>query len=469
MPTSRGFSGTIYVKASTVAVLSIVTALIATLVGLSGEQALALTVFLVMIYATLLLWSQRLPFAFLGIFLLFFLGLLDIECFVKYSHLDVIAFLIATMSIVGYLEEDKYFEFIAQEVIRRVGISFKTVFIIVLFLSGFLAPLVDEVTSILVISSIIFALCKNLEIDSFPLLLAAIFATNIGSAMTPLGNPVGVLIAFESGYTFIDFLRWSTPISILSLLIASFILVRQYRTYIEEGDSKIREKISNKEPPERVEIPKKMLLKDTVIFSLTMVLIALHHPLEELFSIERNALLLGIPFLIAGLIMIVDPTKGFHAFESKVEWSTLVFFLLLFSSVGALEKSGIIRLLSATLSSYAGMGIEILMSIFVVAAVLMSAFMDNVIAVAVLSQVVHGLKCIGMNDAPFWWLALFSAVYAGNLTPIGSTANIVAASLLEKKYGRAVSFEKWLRSGLPVTVITILIALLAIYLQLPLM
>jgi Na+/H+ antiporter NhaD/arsenite permease-like protein len=146
-----------------------------------------------------------------------------------------------------------------------------------------------------------------------------------------------------------------------------------------------------------------------------------------------------------------------------------VFFLLLFSAVGALGKSGLIDLLSKTLASFNNLGIEALMVLFVAISVPMSAFMDNVVTVSVLSQVVHGLEASGINSAPFWWLALISSVYAATLTPIGSTANIVAASILEKRYKRPVSFLEWIRAGLPVALTTISIGVILIYLQIPLM
>jgi Na+/H+ antiporter NhaD/arsenite permease-like protein len=469
MPSGSRFAATTYGKASVVMLLGIVTALIGNLIGLNLQQSLALTVFLVMIYATLLLWSQRLPFAFLGIFVLFFLGLLDTKYFVEHSHLDVIMFLIAMMTVIGYLEEDKFFEFVSNEIIRRIGISFKIVFMILFFLSGFLAPLVDEVTAALIISSLVFSLSDRLGIDPFPLLLATVFAIVIGGTMTPLGNPVGVLIAFESGFSFIDFLRWSAPISLLSLLVTNFFLLRKYKSYIEEADTKLREKILEQKGLEGISVSRKILFKDALIFLATLVMLALHHTLEEIMGLERNILLLGIPFLIAGIILITDPQKGFHAFEHKVEWPTLVFFLLLFSAVGALGKSGLIDLLSKTLASFNNLGIEALMVLFVAISVPMSAFMDNVVAVSVLSQVVHGLEASGINSAPFWWLALISSVYAATLTPIGSTANIVAASILEKRYKRPVSFVEWIRSGLPVALITISLGVILIYLQIPLM
>ena len=469
MSDQKSISYTIYTKAALVTLLGITTALIGTLMGLNTQQTLALTVFLIKTYATLFLWSYRLPFGFLGLFALFFLGLIDIKYFIDHSHLDVIVFLIALMTIIGYLEEDQFFEFITRELIRRFGFSFKIVFMVIFFLSGFLAPLVDEVTAVLIMSSIVFSLSDRLGIDPFPLTLAVIFSVVIGGSITPLGNPVSILIAFESGYSFVDFLRWAAPISILSLLVTNFLLLRRFRSYIEAADVKLEEKIIAGEGLERIDVPRQILLKDASIFLATLFMLALHHTFEELMGLGKNILLLAIPFLMTGIILIMDPEKGFKAFEHRVEWPTLVFFLTLFTAVGALDKVGIIRLLAEWIASFKGMGTEILIVIFTVLTVPMSAFMDNVVAASIFAQVIHNFENVGINTAPFWWLALINSVYAASLTPIGSTANIVVAGILEKRYKKPVSFAEWIKHGIPVALATITLAVLLICLQLPLM
>lgn len=448
-----------------VLVAGLVTALASSLLGLEAQQVLALTAFLMTIYATLLLWTYRLPFAFLGVSALFLLGVLDVEYFVEHSHLDVIAFLIAMMTIVGYLEEDRFFEFLAQEIVRRVGVNFRATFLVVVFLSGFLAPLVDEVTSILVMLSVVLPLSGKIGVDPLPLVIASIFATNIGSAMTPLGNPVGVLVAFESGLTFSDFLARAAPVSALSLVVAAAILMHLFRGYIEEGNALASQRFTDEWSVASLE--RRTLYRDASVFSATILFIAAHHVLEEALGLPKNSLLLAAPLMVAGLIMLLDPSRGFHALETKVEWPTLVFFLLLFASVGALEKTGVVEALSKSLGSLSASGVGAFMGAFTLSSSLMSAFMDNVIAVAILSRVVHELGAQGFHTEPFWWLTLFSAVYAGNLSPIGSTANIVALSVLEKRLGRSAGFKEWLRVGLPVTAATLALGFAAVYLQIP--
>ena len=69
-------------------------------------------------------------------------------------------------------------------------------------------------------SATILHLTSKLRVNPIPFIIMIVFATNLGSSATVVGNPVGVLIALRADLTFIDFLRWATPISIVGLIIA---------------------------------------------------------------------------------------------------------------------------------------------------------------------------------------------------------------------------------------------------------
>ncbi|MEM0223756.1 MAG: SLC13 family permease [Thermofilum sp.] len=447
--------------------LGLATAVMASLLELSAPKVISLAVFLTMIYATLLLWSFRLVFTFFGIFALTTLGVLDIPHLVKFAHLDVILFLIAMMTFIGFLEEDGFFDLVVSKIVGITRASYKVMFLVLIFLSAFLAALVDEVTSILIMASLALSVTEKMRVNPFPLLISIIFATNIGSSMTVVGNPVGVMIAFSAGLTFMDFLRWATPISLMAVMLSAALLRLQFKMHIEEGDARARTLMSEWQEPS-TRIGQKRFLLDGLLFATTMVALALHHPLEELLGLEKNTLLLAIPMLASGLVLLLDPAKGFEAFEKRVEWRTIIFFLLLFASVGTLEYVGLVEDFSAGIAGIAGHSLESLIATLVPLASLMSATLDNVLAVAILVPVVRDLSAYGVPQYPLWWIALFTACYSANFTPVGSTANIVAAGLLERR-GHRISFAEWLKASIPVTLATLALSTLLVYVQIPLM
>jgi hypothetical protein len=83
-----------------------------------------------------------------------------------------------------------------------------------------------------------------------------------------------------------------------------------------------------------------------------------------------------------------------------------------------------------------------------------SAFVDNVVFVAAFVPIIKSLAASGLHAMPLWWALLFGACYGGNITMIGSTANIVALGMLEKSYHGHIRFLDWLKVGLLVGVIT---------------
>ena len=95
--------------------------------------------------------------------------------------------------------------------------------------------------------------------------------------------------------------------------------------------------------------------------------------------------------------------------------------------------------------------------------------MDNVLAVALWISIVEEMEKLGVYTFPLWWIMLFGATFVGNLTPIGSTANIVAIGMIERQKMGHISLKTWIVPGVIVVIPTFLLALLLVYLQLPLM
>ena len=95
--------------------------------------------------------------------------------------------------------------------------------------------------------------------------------------------------------------------------------------------------------------------------------------------------------------------------------------------------------------------------------------MDNVLAVATFIPVVHEFGDMGVNNYPFWWAMLFSGTFFGNLTLIGSTANIVAIGMLERRKRGHITLKEWIKPGAAISVPTMILATILVFLQIPLM
>ena len=188
----------------------------------------------------------------------------------------------------------------------------------------------------------------------------------------------------------------------------------------------------------------------------------MHHRFEILLGLENNTILLTMPLLSAGCIMFWKWRKAREFIEKDVEWWTLVFFLLLFAQAGALHYTGATDVLAKYLAGIAGHNQISLIILIITSSAIGSSILDNVVLVAAFIPVIQSFKDMGFNLQPFWWALLFGGCFGGNITLVGSTANIVALGILEKERNIKLTFLRWFWMGLTVGIVSIIIATIAL-------
>ena len=205
------------------------------------------------------------------------------------------------------------------------------------------------------------------------------------------------------------------------------------------------------------------------LFGVTVALLISHSQLEHWLGLEKNTMLLGTSLLAAGVALWMSQDRAREIIEKRVDWWTLAFFIVLFASVGTLKLTGVTAELAGWVLRVAQGRLGVLLALITGASSLLTAFLDNVLAVATFIPVMGELSHAGVYTAPIWWGLLFGGTLFGNMTIIGSTANIVAIGLLEKKQLGSISFMTWLWPGLLVSAVTLAIAMTGLWLQIPLM
>ena len=447
--------------------------------GLNPEQIASVTVFASLIVGTLLFWRFRLAFALVGIAIMLGLGLLNTSTMIEFAGFDMILFLVGMMIVVGFLEEKKFFEHLLAKIMRGVGNNPVKLVVVLMLMSALFAALVDEVTSILFMTATVLHLTGKLRISAIPLVMMTVFATNIGSSATVVGNPVGVLIAMRADLTFLEFLRWATPISIAGLAVAIPISLLYFRKYISQLGEALRgqstQQVVEEEAIAVEETSGVQTLTQTnfkipwIIFLGTIAALVSHGPMEEALGLEKNVLLPGVAFAAAGIVLFLNHNKAREMVERRVDWWTLAFFIFLFASVGTMKMLGVTTVLAEGLFDVSGNDETNLFFIFVPITSILSALMDNVLAVATFIPVVHEFGDMGVDNYPFWWAMLFSGTFFGNLTLIGSTANIVAIGMLERRKRGHITLKEWIKPGAVISIPTMILATILVFLQIPLM
>ncbi len=424
--------------------------------NLTSTQLAAASIFAGIIFGALFFWTYRLAFAFLGLAAMLALGVIDVKTIVAFAGLDIVLFLVGMMIVIGFLEERRFFEHIVDAVVDKVGDNGRLLVVVLMVMAAFSAALVDEVTSILFMAATVFNITTRLSVRPLPLLMMVVFATNVGSAATVVGNPVGVMIALRAGLTFSDFLQYATPVALACLALTIGICMFVFRTYIRELDTAL---LATEGSPVDSHSNTASLLWPGLLFGGVILALVLHTQIEKLLGLDKNAMLLGAALIGASIALIATGAHARELVERRVDWWTLSFFLALFASVGALQLTGVTgRIATGVLEASGGEGAPLFVMFTVVAAVL-SAFMDNVLAVAMFIPVVSDLGLAGVDNFPLWWGMLFAGTLFGNLTMMGSTANIVAIGMLERRRLDQVSFLAWLKYGVLVAVPTMTLAI----------
>jgi len=432
-------------------------------IGLTTHQAVAISIFSASILGTLFFWDFRLGFAFLGISLLLMSRTVDLAHVIEFASLDVILFLVGMMVLVGLLKESGFFAWIVQLILRVEKMTARKFVIIISVISALLSAMTSEVVSIIFMVAAVFEICDYFEVDPVPYLIISVLATNIGSAGTVLGNPIGILIASKSGFTFEDFIIKAFPLSILCLAVTIIILLLWYRKAISKMDEKIKELGANEILIKLISVPPEKQLKISLaIFGATLVFISLHHRLELLWNLEPNTVMLTMPLFSSGCVMIWKWRSARDYIEKDVEWWTLLFFMLLFAQAGTLKYTGATDVLAAKLAGLSGNSVPILTGIVLWISTIGSSILDNVVLVAAFIPVIQSFQSLDLNLHPLWWALLFGGCFGGNITLVGSTANIVALGILEKEKNIRMTFFRWFWVGLTVGVVTTLVVWVAL-------
>jgi len=430
---------------------------------MTAHQALSIGIFSASILGTLFFWDFRLSFAFIGTSVLLMTKTVDLEHVIEFSSLEVILFLVGMMVIIGLLKDSGVFAWIVSLILRIPKLTGKKFVLLVGLLSALLACTVDEVTSIIFMVVAVLEICVYFEVNPVPFLIISVLTTNIGSAATVLGNPIGILIASKSGLTFEDFIVKAFPLALVCLIVTMLILLFWYKKSIKLLDEQMQRLGANEILIRLISVPPEKSLKISLgIFGMMLIFISLHHRMEIAWGLPANTVLLVVPLIASGAVMIWKHQKARKYIEKDVEWWTLLFFLLLFVQAGTLKYTGATVFIAEHMLAATGNSLELLTGAILWISALGSSVLDNVVLVAAFIPVVQGFEGLNMNLQPLWWALLFGGCLGGNITLIGSTANIVAIGILEKEKRIKITFLDWFWVGLTVGLITTFIVMAAL-------
>jgi len=348
--------------------------------------------------------------------------------------MNVIVFLLGVLILTAYLELGGFFEWIAARIVTYAHAP-ASLLAVVVIVSGLLSAFFVNDTICLVLPPLVLAVVRSLGLEPLPYLLAIALGSNVGSAMTPTGNPQNMLIGVASGISFARFVGTLAIPSLGGLAIVFGVLAFVHRRTLAAAPRRLTTSESA-----RAEHPfdAALVTKALVLFGGALVgwLAGLSLPL---IAISAAALLIAVARR--------DPSEAF----ANVEWELLLFFGALFVVMRGVRDVPLVQeLTSASGASLSGARLHDA-GIVTAAMLALSNLVSNVPAV------ILWLPVVPRTAHPnFVWLVMaMSSTFAGNLTLIGSMANLIVAERAAAR-GARIGFVDYLKVGVPVTIATML-------------
>ena len=195
-------------------------------------------------------------------------------------------------------------------------------------------------------------------------------------------------------------------------------------------------------------------------------LFVFHAQIERMLSLEDGMALVATA-VGAGVVALLLSGRGAKAVvQKRVDWGTLAFFLALFIVVGALQATGVTGVVARQLLRGSGGHPSALVLEVGWATGFFSAFIANILAVAAFIPIVADLKAHGaVCPTAIYWLMLFGATFMGNMTSIGSTCNIIACGMADKRGHGTIYFRSWLKIGIIISLASMALATLLLAIQ----
>ena len=366
--------------------------------------------------------------AIIGASLMLAFNTLTVEEAYRAINYDTIILLFGMMIVVANLRLSGFFTVVGAWVVEHAHRPLVLLSGIVAVAGLFSAFFVND-TMCLVLTPLVLEITTRLRRNPVPYLLAVAMAANIGSTATITGNPQNMMIGSFSQIPYRTFAASLAPIAAIGLVLTVAVIAAVYRKEFHQESKLEVEHVT-------VRLHRALLWK-SVVASAAMI----------------AAFFIGLPVpkiaVIAGALLLLTRRIKPERVYREIDWGLLVMFIGLFIVIAGVEKVGLVDDLFRRAERF-HLDRTAPMAIFTAA---LSNLVSNVPAVLVFKSVVPRLP-----DAPRAWLTLaMSSTLAGNLTVLGSVANLIVVERARREV--RIGFWEYAKAGVPLTVLTLAVGI----------
>lgn len=370
-------------------------------------------------------------------------GGLDPHYFINFVDFNVIFLLVSMMIIVSIATRSGMFTWVANEMLKQTKGKPIAIFVALAFFTAIASAFLDNVTTVILVMPITFAIAKELDINPVPLLITEIIASNVGGTATLIGDPPNIIIGSIGGLSFMDFIKELTIIVVLILIVIVAIMAFIFRKQLVTTPEKMA-KVAQIDNSKTI-TDKFLMWRSAIVLALVIIGFMLH----DITHIQTC-----VTAMIGASVLLLFEKPG-KIFE-EVEWSTIFFFIGLFIIIGGFEAAGGIKIMASWILNVTN-GSEVAMAnIILWCSGILSGIIDNIPYTATMAPMLAEISAQTSPEQtyPLWWCLSLGACLGGNMTIIGAAANVIVSETAASK-GHPIKFMYYLKYGVLVTFISL--------------
>jgi Na+/H+ antiporter NhaD/arsenite permease-like protein len=392
-------------------------------------------------------------------------GVLTQEAALEGIDFNTIGLLTGMMIIVAITRQSGIFQYLAIWSAKQVKASPWGILVMLSLVTAVLSALLDNVTTVLLIAPVTLLITDALKVKPYPYLFAEIFAANIGGTATLIGDPPNIMIGSAVGLSFNDFLFNLGPIVAL-LLPAMLIPVYLIWGRNLRASSDARQRVMDYNETDAI-TDKRLLWQSVLVLALVITGFVLAHDINQE---PATIAMFGAALLLLISSLPRSPGEQSRHLEqvfSRVEWTTLFFFMGLFVIVYGVEKTGLLELLANRALEMTG-GDPALTTISIIwTSAIASALVDNIPFVATMIPMIQNMTGLPGGPEglmPLWWALALGSCLGGNGSLVGASANLIVAGFAERA-GHPLQFLRFMLIAFPLMLGSIAMSTLYIYVR----
>lgn len=343
---------------------------------------------------------------------------------------STLTLLFAVMGMGAFLAVDGFLERATPRLVK-VARTRRRLLGAVVWGAGILSAFVTNDAVCVLAAPLVVELVERWKLPRLPFLLALATGANTGSVATLVGNPQNMLCASLGELEFATFLLHMGPVAVLGLAANHAILARLYR---KELDGELETELEDLSGP--------LFTRHTI---LTLTVIA---GTVVVYTAGGNLSFTALAGFV--LLLLLHRVPAEKVWE-RVDWSILIFFGGLFIAVDALARSGVVSAVFDRAPLFdPSMGH---LSYLRTSAVFMIG--SNVVTNVPFILIVRPEMARMPDPVLGWELLAMASTFAGNLTLLGSVANVIVSEKSQRVGG--LSFVEYLSAGVPIAIVTTII------------